>query len=352
MLMPVIGLSFFVMLFLAVPLEARAAEPPASAPLLVGPQPTAMAESFKSGRLPAALPIPSGQSDAAIKTLVAQIAAKDKSSTAALLTAMQLAGYTIMDDAGRKIVMPSDGKGQGMALAAWEMATTAKMFGEGRSMSLTELSDALRLAVPQLAQIDLPTLLIEGIKTNYFTEERPFLRAWVRLIVELGLRAPEPYDLFLNPRPDRVMLDPIQTELILYRLVGDFYALSQRAKTQPAQSGWVPLPNSPSMAAGLAPFVSSSTVSDSARPLLVANQGGSGTATGLCHLDSTTLTIIDAAATIVGTGFGKVLELIAEKGSPGNFAERAGPAVDRANVILAYILMRGVRGTSTVTGLV
>ena len=322
-------------LLLLTPLPSWAAPQPA--PISVSPQKSVMEESYKSGRLPAPLPIPSGKPDAAIKTLVRQIAAKDKSSTAAMLTAMQLAGYTIIDRAGRKVITPSDGNGQGMALEDWEMATTAKMYGEGRRKSLAELADTLRLAMPQLAEVDLPALLIEGIKTNYLSEERPFLRAWARLIVELGLRAPEPYDLFLNPRPDRVMLDPIQTELILYRFVGDLYALSKRAKTQPVQSGMVPIPDSPSLAGGGAPFVSSSLASHHARPMLVADSGGGGASHGPCHMDDTALTIVDGVATIFGTGWGQLLSHLEKQG--GKLGEAAGNLdsfYNTMNVILAY----------------
>lgn len=319
-----ITLCTLIVLLFSTPPPSWAAPQPA--PISVSPQKSVMEESYKSGRLPAPLPIPSGKPDAAIKTLAGQIAAKDKNSTAAMLTAMQLAGYAVIDKAGRKIVTPSDGKGQGMALEDWEMATTAKMYGEGRRKSLAELADTLRLAVPQLVELDLPALLIEGIKTNYLSEERPFLRAWARLIVELGQRAPEPYDLFLNPRPDRIMLDPIQTELILYRFVGDLYALSKRAKTQPAQSGWVPTSDSPLLAEGAVPSVGAPLASHQARPMLVANRP--------CHLDDTALTIFDAAATTIGTGWGTILDYLAEKGVEA--AGKMDTALNAANVLFAY----------------
>jgi hypothetical protein len=131
-------LTILIALVLVVPRPSWAVTEPV--PISVGPQKSVMAESFKSGRLPAALPIPSGNPDAAIKALAGQIAAKDKNSTASLLTAMQLAGYTIRGDAGRKVVAPARGKRQDIALTTWEMATTAKMFGEGWTLAVSTQS--------------------------------------------------------------------------------------------------------------------------------------------------------------------------------------------------------------------
>jgi hypothetical protein len=105
---PTMVLTILIALVLVVPRPSWAVTEPV--PISVGPQKSVMAESFKSGRLPAALPIPSGNPDAAIKALAGQIAAKDKNSTASLLTAMQLAGYTIRGDAGRKVVAPARGR--------------------------------------------------------------------------------------------------------------------------------------------------------------------------------------------------------------------------------------------------
>src|SRR5689334_13245322 len=51
-----------------------------------------MAEVFRSGHLPAPLPIPSGDPDQIAADLAKKIAARDEQSTAALMTAFQMAG--------------------------------------------------------------------------------------------------------------------------------------------------------------------------------------------------------------------------------------------------------------------
>jgi hypothetical protein len=49
-----------------------------------------------------------------------------------LIAALQLAGFFITDKSGEFIVTPANGKGQGLPINGWEVASVAKMYGEAR----------------------------------------------------------------------------------------------------------------------------------------------------------------------------------------------------------------------------
>ncbi len=275
-----------------------------------------MAEPFRSGNLPNALPPASGSADAAAATLADFIAARDDRSVPALLTAIMSAGFAVRHEDGRieQTVTP----GHGLAFEGWEVAAMAKLYGGRRTLSLQKLGEDLRL-IPALANVPIEALLIDGISQHANGTEQHF-RFWARLIVELGRRSSEPYDLLARPDPAAVQLDPVQIGLILRRLFGDFAAAGQRS----ASIGRAP--RHAMMWASIGhpqPLHSAS--------LILASLAQAGDPCSQMGKDDTA-TILDLAAVLIGTGWGQVLDAVNSQG-----ADNLSSFLTVANTLLAYM---------------
>lgn len=200
------------------------------------PKPTRrepMAEGFRSGHLPAPLPIPSGDPDQIAADLAKRIATKDEQSTAALMTALQMAGFGIYSPEGQLAVKPT-GASQGMALGAFSVAAMAKLYNDGWHMSLADLSAVLTKAIPAFQKVSLNETLANGIATASQGEQP--LRFWSRLIIELGKQSSPGYDLSSGKVDPTVELDSIQTSLILQRLYGDLMSRTRPEREKPQNS--------------------------------------------------------------------------------------------------------------------
>ena len=307
-----------------------------------------MSQPWRSGSLPAPLPVPSGNPDEIAALLAQKVAAKTDESVPALLTALQLAGFFITDKNGQVAFAPPDGKGQGLSVNGWEIASMAKMFGEGKRVPLAELDKSLQ-TVPTLSKIPqndqkIGSLLIDGIKANAVNTDNRFLRTWARLIIELGKFSRDKYDL---PTADagRIELDPVQHFLITRRLYGDLWARAEKYRFQMLQSK---LPN-----ASPARFVRTSF-----NPVPAANSTAISTDLEIksshpiragilpeddktipCRMDGNAPTVMDAGATLSGVGWDKLLGYLedAYEGTPAEAAiKKFGLFQAAANTILAY----------------
>lgn len=188
----------------------------------------AMAEAFRGGQLPQPLSI-AGDADQAAADLAKKIAMRDEGSTAALVAALQMAGFGINARDGSLTVKPAAAN-QGLAFSADSVASMAKLFNDGWQMSLGDLSAALAKAIPQYEKLPLSETLTEGI-VNASQGDQP-LRFWAWLIIDLGKQSPSAYDLSAGKLdPAAVQLDSIQVSLILERLFGD---MESQAKATPA----------------------------------------------------------------------------------------------------------------------
>jgi hypothetical protein len=88
--------------------------------------------------------MPEGDTDDVVAVLARKVAAKDGESIPALLRALQLAGFFITNQDGSILLAPANGKGQGLTLNGWEIAGAAKMYGDGKTVNLAELSELER----------------------------------------------------------------------------------------------------------------------------------------------------------------------------------------------------------------
>ncbi len=182
------------------------------APLPIVVEDEVMAQAFSSGKLPAPLPKPAGIPELTAMQLARRVMAEDEQSTAALLTAVQMSGFSVRADDG-SLAYESVKPGQGIWIDAWEVAALAKLFGEGMQVKLSDLSDAFASAMPQLKNAPVAKLFVDGLR-GASQGNQPAMRFWADFIVELGRQSRQPYDLLApDIDPTKVDLDAIQVSL-------------------------------------------------------------------------------------------------------------------------------------------
>lgn len=305
----------------------------------------AMNAAWQSGKLPAPLPVPSQNADEAAAILAQKVAAKSNESIPALLTALQMSGFFVTDQSGKTLYSPADGKGQGLTINGWEAASVAKMYGDGKQTNLAELGEKLR-SIPILKEADVADYLLGGVRRNAENGRDKHLRVWARFIVELGKNSAAKYDLLKGSAgAEQVSLDAIQHLLLMRRLYGDLFAVSERHKPQsPTMMGAVFQPASQPQFID-AKF-SANEIFAPARPGFenfsqVARRADDAAAQKQipCRMDGLAPTVMDGAATIMGVGFGELtgyLEDYFEDTPAGEKIKNFGKIIAAMNIILAY----------------
>ncbi len=306
------------------------ADPPAGGGF-VAPKPTRtqpMGDAFRNGRLPDPLRIPAGDPDQIAADLAKKIATRDEQSTAALLTALQMAGFGIRGPDSQLVVEPPNAN-QGMAFDTFSVSAMAKLYDDGWQISLADLSLILGKTIPALQKEPLSDILADGIVKA--SQGNQPLRFWGRLIVELGKQSSDHYDL-AGGKLDAaiVQLDSIQTSLIMQRLYGDMVSLRK-----------APVP----------PSLHSSAYSDLDRkallqpavfhpykavPLLLTGQGESE-AHSPCEVSEITGNILDANAIYRTTEWEQLINI--EKEAEGVAASRINAALALLRFIYIYASM-------------
>lgn len=300
----------------------------------------AMAQAFRSGKLPAPLPQPSGTPEEAAAELAKRVLAEDEQSTAALLTAVQMSGFSVRADDG-STAYESVTPGQGIMIDAWEVAALAKLF-DGTQISLTDLSQAFATAMPALKNAPVDKLFVDGLRAAS-KGDQPAIRFWADFIAELGRQSEHPYDvLAAYVDTSRVNLDVVQVSLILRRLAADLI-VQERSRKQNGQ--WQPFrgqewASSPWESAsynfevGTQPRLRDALWHPEHGPRLVLVEEGGGS-NRPCTLSEVASQWMDGFAYASGKVFDAILEHLAEAGSEG--AEKYGNATSKANAVLALI---------------
>lgn len=299
----------------------------------------AMNEAWNKGELPAVLPIPGGNADEAIALLAAKISAKTSESVPALLTALQMSGFFITGRDGRTILAPPDGKGQGLPVNGWEVASVAKLLGDGKQTTLADLEKSLRF-IPKLKNAPIARSVINGLQINVNNSQNPFLRNWARLIVELGKNSPQKNDLSALSASEAAPLDALQNFLILRRIYGDFFALGEKIKvktqktsieTRQKNINFVNAKYSPNELSETEKFAFYKAENSAAIFTPVMTKAVEAP----CQMSGDAPLILDAVATGLGYGFGALTGYLdGALGSEmlGKYTEVVGIA----NIILAY----------------
>ena len=298
----------------------------------------AMAQAFRSGKLPAPLPQPGGSPEQAAAELAKRVVAADENSTAALLTAVQMSGFSVRADDGM-LAYESVKPGQGIIIDAWEVAALAKLFGDGMQVKLTDLGNAFASILPSLKKASVDKLFLEGLRAAA-QGNQPAKRFWADFIAELGRQSRQHYDL-LAPDVDtgKVDLDVIQMSMILRRLAADLM-IQERNNSQKGQ--WAPVrewdwtsapwqPASYKFEAGPRPFLRDAVWHPERGPRLVLVQEGGGSNLP-CTLTEFANQLMDSYAYVSGKTFDALLEQVEREG-----AEKYGAATSKANAVLALI---------------
>src|SRR5882757_9730492 len=158
------------------------APPIASPPIVI--KGAAMALAFRSAQLPAPLAQPAGTPEQAAAELAKRVMAEDEQSTAALLTALQMSGFSVRGDDG-SLAFESVKPGQGIMIDAWEVAALAKLFGDGMQIRLTALSNSFANTVPSLKGAPVADLLLNGLHGAALGHQ-PVMGFWAHFLVEFG----------------------------------------------------------------------------------------------------------------------------------------------------------------------
>ncbi|HEU4837216.1 MAG TPA: hypothetical protein VFS90_22485 [Pyrinomonadaceae bacterium] len=190
------------------------------------PKALVMAKAFNDGKLPEPARLPRGTIDQQAAALGKAVSLRDENSMAALYAALLAAGFGVRDADGS--VMQTNERGQGILLDGSELAATAKLYGESYGVGLSHLADAFARGIPELKEMQLANVVIEGIRAGANSNNPP-VRFLSRFIVELGRNGEPPHDLLGNADPAKIRLDAIQVSLILKRLTGDLLIGEQKS---------------------------------------------------------------------------------------------------------------------------
>ena len=310
--------------------------PTASSPLVIKGE--AMAQAFRSRRLPAPLPQPEGAPEQAAAELAKRVIAEDEQSTAALLTALQMSGFSVRADDG-SLAFESVNPGLGIVIDAWEVAAMAKLFGDGMQIRLMDLSDAL--ASTQLKDAPVAALFLDGLRAAAQGNQAA-KRFWADFIAELGRQSAKPYDLLATDLDTgKVDLNAIQVSLILRRFVADLMLVrgNPNAQSLPLwQRSWTcsqwEVGSSHRLEGGARLYIRDAVwrPEDGQRLLRVQEEAGSKLP---CTMNEIAAQILDSSAYASGKAFDKVLEYMEEHEWEG--AENYGKATAGANCVLALV---------------
>lgn len=300
---------------------------------------SAMGKAFREGRLPAPLPQPQGSPEETAAELAKRVIGEDDQSTAALLTALQMSGFSVRGDSGT-LALEAVKPGQGIMIDAWEAAATAKLFGDGMQIRLVDLSNSFAATIRPLKDAPVANLLVDGLR-GAGQSDQPAMRFWADFIVELGRQSATPYDLLASDLdPGKVSLDAIQVSLILRRLVADMMVL-QASKTHKAEFAPTWKPGSAYLQWKLVSYrLQGGAIRDAVwrpgdRPHLRLVQEEKGGSSSLpCTMTELQAQIMDITAYSSAKGFDKIIDLVKEDFEG---AEAYGKAAGRINAILALI---------------
>jgi hypothetical protein len=313
------------------------------------PEPTksVLSQAWESGELPQPLAMPEGNTDEVAAILAQKVAAKNNESVPALLTALQIAGFFITDKNGQVLHTPPDGKGQGLPINGWEVASVARMYGDNRTINLGELDRQLK-SVPVLRGFaadggSVGAVLIEGIRANADNTHNPFLRVWARFIIELGKNSDTKYDLASGAKAEQINLDTIQHLLIMRRLYGDFWATAEKYINENTRAERKNPTQNPTQVkfvnAGFSRNQTENSAINNFEFLQFANVvDDTKKPDRLCRLDGDAPTISDAAATTIGLVWDEKLDKLINSDDPDirKAGSRRAGFLAAANILLAY----------------
>lgn len=171
-----------------------------------------------------------GNLDQAAAIMAKQISRLDKDSLPMLLTALQTAGFAVVDENRKVLRKPlGDGKGQGLVFFDWETVGMLKLAKRGIGTTINKIVGVITKETPTISASQFSELMLKDLRIQADNSDNAFLRFWARLIIELGKSSAQPVDL-MAASPKDVNLTMLQASLLIRRLQGDFYILKTRLK--------------------------------------------------------------------------------------------------------------------------
>ncbi len=255
--------------------------------------------------------------DRSAASLARSINGAEEKAMPPLLTALQRAGFYILDNKGAVKYYPESGKGQGLGFFEFEADGSLKLDNRGVRISLVKMAASIVKNTPQITPEALAGAVLSDLQTQSQNATNADLRFWARLIIELGKGSSPALDL-MTSQPKDVTLSVLQATLLTRRLQGDLYTLKSRIgriDSNPYRVG-------PQSIFVNAAWIQSSFDLAPARPQ-----------TSPCNLTGEQALILDAAAVGLTTGQGALMELI-NRTLPA--AGTVASAVGVANIALAW----------------
>lgn len=239
--------------------------------------------------LPPPLEVPGDGAERA-GLLAREVLGGGERGTAALLTALADSGIAVRDPSlGDRVLVAPREPSQGLAVQAADVLAMMRLEERGYQATLADVGALLRMPGLGLERAPVERLLAAAIADHAERGEPP-LRPWAAFIVELGRQGPAGYDLGAVRDPAEIPLDGVQTFLILLRLFADAYAMGNGSTGTASGALGAAVPGLLAAGAGL-------------RSALLA----SGDLP--CTLSDTEAFILDRAAVVSSTGFGKLWEM-------------------------------------------
>ena len=284
-----------------------------------------LGEPFRRGSLPQPLSAVSGDDDAA--QLAKQVSANSDNSTAAFLTALEMSGIGVRGPDGGLLIRPSNSN-QGFPIRDAEVAAAMKLYGDGLTLKLQDVAEALTTASPEIKDAPVVDLVLKGIIKS-MDSDKPALRFWARFLAELWKQSAKPCDVqHDNCDAAELHVDPLQFMLIMHHLAGDLVAASSQStgrsvsSTLSYHSERGVLRNVALIRTSLIESVAPASTSDTTPvPTLPS-----------CIGDETQGNIVDLTALGLNTAFGELLGYLEEHGM--STAGSLGRNVGIANLIL------------------
>jgi hypothetical protein len=266
--------------------------------------------------LPSPLPVPTGDMDFAAQLLAAHVAPGGEDVVRALLTALTMSGIGVVSMDGTVLIEPPPG-GQGIAIDEGDLWSLAEMQGT-TTAPLTGFADGLGLSFTAVAgepdSAIEPEAAAEAIVADIRTlaeNEQPASRFFGRFLAGLSLvHRDYAVDLLATDSArdaSEIRVSALQMGLISYRIAADLQA---EIDSDPAAADLT----------GAAGFLPLRSVQPSKAP---------------CTMTATEAFIVDQAANVFTTGFGKLLSLMESGGV--KWAGTAGTASTIAGMVLAYV---------------
>ena len=191
---------------------------------------------FADKGLPASASLPFGHVDHVAAVMAQQILKADEQSLPVLLTALQAAGFSVIDENQTVLLKPADGMGQALGIYDFEAVGALKLAKAGVGTSLEKITGTITKDIPQISARQFAELMLQDLRAQADNSDDAYLRFWARLIIELGNSPGQQVDLMDAPA-SRVNLSILQATLLIRRLQGDFYLMKtqfiKNGKTRP-----------------------------------------------------------------------------------------------------------------------